>query len=73
LSYSSYLVRLRLAEEYDPTAKPRVGNFPQAFSHLVLINSAHNLTAAGGPAHKRATGSSKTKGTIHCRPGLSAL
>ena len=53
-----------LAEEYDATAKRQVGNFPQAFSHLALINSAHNLTAARGPAHKRAAGSSKTKGTI---------
>ena len=50
-----------LAEEYDPTAKRQVGNFPQAFSHLALISSAHNLTAAHGPAHKRAAGSSKTK------------
>jgi GH15 family glucan-1,4-alpha-glucosidase len=53
-----------LAEEYDAAAKRQVGNFPQAFSHLALINSAHNLTAAGGPAHKRAAGSSKTKGKI---------
>jgi GH15 family glucan-1,4-alpha-glucosidase len=52
-----------LAEEYDATAKRQVGNFPQAFSHLALINSARNLTAAAGPAHKRAAGSSKTKGT----------
>ncbi len=50
-----------LAEEYDPTAKRQVGNFPQAFSHLALINSAHNLTVAHGPAHKRAAGSSKTR------------
>jgi GH15 family glucan-1,4-alpha-glucosidase len=55
-----------LAEEYDATAKRLVGNFPQAFSHLALINSAHNLTAAVGPAHKRAAGSSKTKGIIRC-------
>ncbi len=50
-----------LAEEYDPVAKRQVGNFPQAFSHLALINSAHNLTAAHGPAQKRAAGTSKTK------------
>jgi GH15 family glucan-1,4-alpha-glucosidase len=53
------------AEEYDATAKRQLGNFPQAFSHLALINAAHNLSASGGPAHKRATGSSKTKGAIH--------
>jgi GH15 family glucan-1,4-alpha-glucosidase len=32
-----------LAEEYDPVAKRLVGNFPQAFSHISLINSAVNL------------------------------
>ncbi len=33
-----------LAEEYDPIAKRQVGNFPQAFSHVSLINSALGLT-----------------------------
>jgi len=31
------------AEEYDPVAKRMLGNFPQAFSHVALINSALNL------------------------------
>jgi GH15 family glucan-1,4-alpha-glucosidase len=31
------------AEEYDPTAKRMLGNFPQAFSHVALINTALNL------------------------------
>jgi GH15 family glucan-1,4-alpha-glucosidase len=35
-----------LAEEYDPVAKRQVGNFPQAFSHVSLINSAINLSKA---------------------------
>jgi GH15 family glucan-1,4-alpha-glucosidase len=39
-----------LAEEYDPRARRQVGNFPQAFSHVALINTAHNLTRAYGPA-----------------------
>jgi GH15 family glucan-1,4-alpha-glucosidase len=43
-----------LAEEYDMKAKRLVGNFPQAFSHVALINTAHNLTRAFGPAHHRA-------------------
>jgi GH15 family glucan-1,4-alpha-glucosidase len=45
-----------LAEEYDPYDKVQLGNFPQAFSHLALINSAHNLANAEGPAHKRSAG-----------------
>ncbi|MDB5308676.1 MAG: Trehalase [Gemmataceae bacterium] len=32
-----------LSEEYDPVAKRLVGNFPQAFSHIGLINTALNL------------------------------
>jgi glycogen debranching enzyme len=32
-----------LSEEYDPVAKRLVGNFPQAFSHVSLVNSAVNL------------------------------
>lgn len=35
-----------LAEEYDPHDKRMLGNFPQAFSHVSLINSAGNLHAA---------------------------
>jgi GH15 family glucan-1,4-alpha-glucosidase len=44
-----------LAEEYDPRERRQLGNFPQAFSHLALINSAHNLTSATGPAHQRSS------------------
>jgi GH15 family glucan-1,4-alpha-glucosidase len=29
-----------LAEEYDPSARRLLGNFPQAFSHVALVNSA---------------------------------
>jgi len=35
-----------LAEEYDADTQLLLGNFPQAFSHIALINSAHNLTTA---------------------------
>ncbi len=41
-----------LSEEYDPDTQRLVGNFPQAFSHLALINTALNLTNHG-PAHQR--------------------
>jgi GH15 family glucan-1,4-alpha-glucosidase len=43
-----------LAEEYDPRLGRQVGNFPQAFSHVALVNTAFNLTRAGGPAEQRA-------------------
>jgi GH15 family glucan-1,4-alpha-glucosidase len=49
-----------LAEEYDPSAKRQLGNFPQAFSHLALISTARNLLSKTGPAHQRSTGSSRT-------------
>jgi GH15 family glucan-1,4-alpha-glucosidase len=39
-----------LAEEYDPRAGRQLGNFPQAFSHVGLINTALNLTRAAGSA-----------------------
>jgi GH15 family glucan-1,4-alpha-glucosidase len=43
-----------LAEEYDPGLSRQVGNFPQAFSHVALVNTAYNLTRAQGPAQQRA-------------------
>jgi GH15 family glucan-1,4-alpha-glucosidase len=36
------------AEEYDPVGKRQLGNFPQAFSHIGLVNSAHALVSAVG-------------------------
>jgi GH15 family glucan-1,4-alpha-glucosidase len=43
-----------LAEEYDPRARRLMGNFPQAFSHVGLINTAFNLAKRQGPAQQRA-------------------
>ncbi len=43
-----------LAEQYDPIAKRQLGNFPQAFTHVALVNSAHNLSLGDGPAKDRA-------------------
>ena len=43
-----------LSEEYDPRAKRLVGNFPQAFSHMALVNSAYNLTRSEKPVEQRA-------------------
>jgi len=42
-----------LAEEYDPVGHRQLGNFPQAFSHLALINSARNLDTNTGPVTQR--------------------
>ncbi len=42
-----------LSEEYDPAAKRLLGNFPQALSHVALVNSAHNLTREDKPAERR--------------------
>jgi len=50
-----------LAEEYDPVARRQLGNFPQAFSHLALVNTAHSLASSAGPVQQRAAGSSETK------------
>jgi len=43
-----------LAEEYDVREKCLVGNFPQAFSHVALINTALNLQQIKPPAEQRA-------------------
>jgi GH15 family glucan-1,4-alpha-glucosidase len=43
-----------LSEEYDPHTKRLIGNFPQALSHIALVNSAHNLARREKPARQRA-------------------
>jgi len=45
-----------LSEEYDPSTSRLLGNFPQALSHIALINSAFNLNEAAKPAMQRADG-----------------
>jgi len=42
-----------ISEEYEPRTGRLLGNFPQAFSHVSLINTALNLTRRTGPAHAR--------------------
>lgn len=42
-----------LAEEYDPHAGRMPGIFPQAFSHVGLVNTAMNLSAGTHPAEQR--------------------
>ncbi|HTA19311.1 MAG TPA: glycoside hydrolase family 15 protein, partial [Polyangia bacterium] len=49
-----------LSEEYDPTSRRLLGNFPQAFSHLSLVNTAYNLSAhPKSPARHRCDGDGK--------------
>ena len=43
-----------LAEEYDPQSGRQLGNFPQAFSHVALVNTAMNLSRGAKPVEQRA-------------------
>ncbi|RZK76929.1 MAG: glycoside hydrolase family 15 protein, partial [Methylobacterium sp.] len=45
-----------VSEEYDVKAKRLVGNFPQAFSHVTLVNTILNYSRANGPARERSAG-----------------
>jgi GH15 family glucan-1,4-alpha-glucosidase len=47
-----------LAEEYDPRSRRQLGNFPQALSHIALVNAGFEFTHAHGPAQQRAHSSS---------------
>ena len=42
-----------ISEEYDPVEQRLLGNYPQAFTHVGLVNSAYNLSHHDGPAHQR--------------------
>jgi GH15 family glucan-1,4-alpha-glucosidase len=42
-----------LSEEYDVAGRRLAGNFPQAFSHVGLVNTAYNLAADSKPAEQR--------------------
>jgi GH15 family glucan-1,4-alpha-glucosidase len=42
-----------VSEEYDPRARRLLGNFPQAFTHVGLVNTALNLCKTTGPAKQR--------------------
>ncbi len=48
-----------LAEEFDSGEGRQTGNFPQALTHIALINTAHNLGAAKKPRQKPAMQRSK--------------
>ena len=54
----------RLSEEYDPRSHRQLGNFPQALSHISLINAAFEFTRASGPGEQRSQSSSSRVGRI---------
>ena len=45
-----------LSEEYDPASGRMLGNFPQAFTHVSLVNTASNLSSITRPAVHRSSG-----------------
>jgi GH15 family glucan-1,4-alpha-glucosidase len=42
-----------LSEEYDTVAHRQTGNFPQALTHIALVNTVHNISSARKPAMQR--------------------
>jgi GH15 family glucan-1,4-alpha-glucosidase len=48
-----------LAEEYEPRLGRLLGNFPQAFSHVALINTADSLASSHGAAQQRSDGAGR--------------
>jgi GH15 family glucan-1,4-alpha-glucosidase len=50
-----------LSEQYDPVAGRQLGNFPQAFSHIALLNTAFNLSEPEKPVEQRAERVSKSE------------
>jgi GH15 family glucan-1,4-alpha-glucosidase len=60
-----------LAEEFDPATGRMLGNFPQAFSHVGLINTALNLSRQTGPAEERAESSTPPAAFSPAEPSQS--
>jgi GH15 family glucan-1,4-alpha-glucosidase len=58
-----------LAEEFDPVANRMLGNFPQAYSHVGVINCALNLSRQAGPADDRAEPQPAVDAGRHCQTG----
>jgi GH15 family glucan-1,4-alpha-glucosidase len=51
-----------LSEEYDPAEKRLLGNFPQAFTHVGLVNSAYNLSHHDSPMDQRPSSDGRSDG-----------
>jgi len=54
-----------LAEEFDPLIGRMLGNFPQAYCHVGIINCALNLSRQKGPAEERAQSSELSQTQRH--------
>jgi GH15 family glucan-1,4-alpha-glucosidase len=50
-----------LSEEYDPTTGRLVGNIPQAFTHVALVNTASNLASEHGSVRQRSKTGTKNR------------
>ncbi len=59
-----------LSEEYDPVAGRLVGNFPQAFSHVSLVNSAARISGIDHPLVDRASVARTRQGMSRGRSGI---
>jgi GH15 family glucan-1,4-alpha-glucosidase len=57
-----------LSEEYDPGEKRLLGNFPQAFTHVGLVNSAYNLSHHDGPMNQRPFSDGRSDGRGAAQP-----
>lgn len=61
-----------LSEEYDTREHRFLGNFPQSFSHIALINTALNLMRDSGPAKQRARSAGQPRRAARTRAGRRA-
>ena len=53
-----------VSEEYDVRAKRLVGNYPQAFTHVALVNTILNYSRAIGPATERGSGADHSESRV---------
>jgi GH15 family glucan-1,4-alpha-glucosidase len=62
-----------LSEEYDPVAGRLVGNFPQAFSHVSLVNTASKLAGEAKPVIEPQVMSQTRRGMTKSKTGSGRL
>lgn len=59
-----------LSEEFDTKVGRQVGNFPQAFSHVCLLNTSLNLTRSCKPSIQRSS-KSRRRRDVSAKPGTT--